>query len=108
MVRDPPRAPLVAGVAISLADSGGPIEVAKESVASLRSATLPPSQEELLASVAWICRRWLSRKQNPRPIQPTAAGRKALGFRIPITSRLSDLHSVRGMPYNRHANPLSA
>ena len=41
------RAPLVAGVAISLADPGGPIEVAKESVASLRSATLPPSQEEL-------------------------------------------------------------
>ena len=30
------RAPLVAGVAISLADPGGPIEVAKESVASLR------------------------------------------------------------------------
>jgi hypothetical protein len=29
------RAPLVAGVAISLADPGGPIEVAKESVASL-------------------------------------------------------------------------
>ena len=46
------RAPLVAGVAISLADPGGPIEVAKEYVASLRSATLPPSQEELLAAVA--------------------------------------------------------
>ena len=39
------RAPLVAGVAISLADPGGPIEVAKETMASLRSATLPPSQE---------------------------------------------------------------
>ena len=45
------RAPLVAGVAISLADPGGPIEVAKETMASLRSATLPPSQEELLAAV---------------------------------------------------------
>jgi hypothetical protein len=43
------RAPLVAGIAISLADPGGPIEVAKETMASLRSATLPPSQEELLA-----------------------------------------------------------
>ena len=41
------RAPLVAGVAISLADPGGPIEVAKETMASLRAATLPPSQEEL-------------------------------------------------------------
>ena len=39
------RAPLVAGVAISLADPGGPIEMAKETVASLRSATLPPTQE---------------------------------------------------------------
>ena len=46
------RAPLVAGVAISLADPGGPIELAKETMASLRSATLPPSQEELLAPVA--------------------------------------------------------
>ena len=46
------RAPLVAGVAISLADPGGPIEMAKETMATLRSATLPPSQEELLAAVA--------------------------------------------------------
>ena len=38
------RAPLVAGVAISLADPGGPIEVAKETVASLRSATVPPAE----------------------------------------------------------------
>ena len=46
------RGPLVAGVVISIADPGGPIEVAKESMASLRAATLPPSQEELLAAVA--------------------------------------------------------
>jgi hypothetical protein len=31
--------------------SGGPIELAKETMASLRSATLPPSQEELLDQV---------------------------------------------------------
>jgi hypothetical protein len=41
------RAPIVAGVAISLADPGGPIELAKETAATLRSATLPPSQEVL-------------------------------------------------------------
>jgi len=46
------RAPLVAGFAISIADPGGPIELTKETMASMRSATLPPSQEELLASVA--------------------------------------------------------
>ena len=59
------RAPLVAGVAISLADPGGPIEVAKESVATLRSATLPPSQEELLAAVALDVQALAQRRQNP-------------------------------------------
>ena len=59
------RAPLVAGVAISLADPGGPIEVAKESVASLRSATLPPSQEELLASVALDVQALAQQRKNP-------------------------------------------
>jgi hypothetical protein len=59
------RAPLVAGVAISLADPGGPIEVAKETIATLRSATLPPSQEELLASVALDIQAMTQHKQNP-------------------------------------------
>ena len=59
------RAPLVAGVAISLADPGGPIEVAKESVATLRSATLPPSQEELLAAVALDVQALAQQRQNP-------------------------------------------
>jgi transcription antitermination factor NusG len=59
------RAPLVAGVAISLADPGGPIELAKETMATLRSATLPPSQEELLASVALDVQAMTQHKQNP-------------------------------------------
>src|SRR5215207_6149422 len=59
------RAPLVAGVAISLADPGGPIEVAKETMASLRSATLPPSQEELLAAVALEVQALTQQRQNP-------------------------------------------
>jgi hypothetical protein len=59
------RAPLVAGVAISLADPGGPIELAKETMASLRSATLPPSQEELLAAVALDVQAMTQHKQNP-------------------------------------------
>jgi hypothetical protein len=59
------RAPLVAGVAISLADPGGPIEVAKETMATLRSATLPPSQEELLASVALDVQALAQQKHNP-------------------------------------------
>jgi hypothetical protein len=59
------RAPLVAGLAISLADPGGPIEVAKETMASLRSATLPPSQEELLAGVALDVQALAQHRQNP-------------------------------------------
>jgi hypothetical protein len=59
------RAPLVAGLAVSLADPGGPIELAKETMASLRSATLPPSQEELLASVALDVQALAQQKQNP-------------------------------------------
>jgi hypothetical protein len=59
------RGPLVAGLAISLADPGGPIEVAKETMASLRSATLPPSQEELLASVALDVQALAQHRQNP-------------------------------------------
>ena len=59
------RAPLVAGVTISLADPGGPIEVAKETMATLRSATLPPSQEELLAAVALDVQALAQQKKNP-------------------------------------------
>jgi translation elongation factor EF-G len=59
------RAPLVAGVAISLADPGGPIELAKETMATLRSATLPPSQEELLAAVSLDVQAITHHKQNP-------------------------------------------
>jgi len=59
------RAPLVAGFAISIADPGGPIELTKETMASMRSATLPPSQEELLASVALDVQAMVQQKQNP-------------------------------------------
>jgi transcription antitermination factor NusG len=59
------RAPLVAGFAISIADPGGPIELTKETMASLRSATLPPSQEELLVSVALDVQAMAQHKQNP-------------------------------------------
>ena len=59
------RAPLVAGMAISLADPGGPIEMAKETMATLRSATRPPSQEELLAAVALDIQALSQHRQNP-------------------------------------------
>ena len=46
------RAPLVAGLAISLADPGGPIEVTKETLAALKAARNPPSDDELLVAVS--------------------------------------------------------
>ena len=59
------RAPLVAGLAISLADPGGPIEAAKESMATLKNATNPPSREQLLADVALEIQAMTQQKQNP-------------------------------------------
>lgn len=59
------RAPLVAGMAISLADPGGPIEMAKETMATIRSATNPPSREQLLAEVALDIQSMTQQKQNP-------------------------------------------
>jgi hypothetical protein len=59
------RAPLVAGMAISLADPGGPIELAKETTASLKTATNPPSREQLLAEVALDIQSMAQQRQNP-------------------------------------------
>ena len=59
------RAPFVAGMAISLADPGGPVEATKEGMAMLKSATSPPSREQLLAEVALEIQARTQRKQNP-------------------------------------------
>ena len=68
------RAPLVAGMAITIADPGGPIEVSKEMMATLRAATVPPSQEELLAAVALDIQAMVQQKENPaRNFKPTSA-----------------------------------
>jgi hypothetical protein len=59
------RAPLVAGLAVSLADPGGPIEAAKESMATLKNATNPPSREQLLSDVALDIQGMGQARQNP-------------------------------------------
>lgn len=59
------RAPFVAGVAISLADPGGPIEMAKETMATIKSATNPPTHEQLLTEVALEIQGMTQQKQNP-------------------------------------------
>ena len=76
------RAPMVAGMAITIADPGGPIEISKEGMAMLRSATVPPSQEELLAAVALDIAAMTQQKQNPlkgfKPEDPSTAGQAVL------------------------------
>ena len=59
------RAPFVAGTAITLADPGGPIEAAKETMATLRAATNPPSREQLLSEVALDVQAMTQQRQNP-------------------------------------------
>ena len=59
------RAPFVAGMAITLADPGGPIEAAKETMGTLKAATSPPSREELLADVALDIQALTQARTNP-------------------------------------------
>jgi hypothetical protein len=59
------RAPFVAGLAISLADPGGPFEAAKETMATMKSATNPPTREQLLAEVALEVQAMAQEKQHP-------------------------------------------
>jgi hypothetical protein len=72
------RAPFVAGMAISLADPGGPIELAKETMATVKSATSPPSREQLLAEIALDIQAMTQQRQNPlrdyRPNKGVQAG----------------------------------
>jgi hypothetical protein len=72
------RAPFVAGMAITLADPGGPIEATKETVATLKSATNPPSREQLLTEVALEIQAMTQQKQSPlKGYRPTADGAPA-------------------------------
>jgi hypothetical protein len=85
------RAPMVAGMAITLADPGGPIEISKEGMATLRAATVPPSQQELLAAVALDIQAMVQQKQNPaRDFKPTSAATAG-------TEILDELRAVDGI-----------
>lgn len=85
------RAPLVAGLAISLADKGGPIEAAKESMAALKSATNPPTREQLLTDVALDIQSQTQQRHNPlsgfRPTAGSPPGDQVL-------AELHDVHSI--------------
>jgi hypothetical protein len=66
------RAPFVAGMAITLADPGGPIEAAKETAATLKTATNPPTREQLLTEVALDIQAMVQQHHNPlKSFKPT-------------------------------------
>jgi hypothetical protein len=86
------RAPLVAGMAISLADPGGPFEMAKETMATVKSATNPPSREQLLTEVALEIQGMTQQKQNPLSGYKLDKSAGAPGQQI-----LDELRSVQGI-----------
>jgi hypothetical protein len=58
------RSPLVAGMAVSLADPGGPIELTKEGMAALRAVGAPPGDEELLVAISQDALAHAQRREN--------------------------------------------
>jgi hypothetical protein len=76
------RAPTVAGMAISLADPGGPIELSKETMATLRGIGSPPTQDELLLAVSQDVMAMGQRRENPmsgyKIEDPSQAGAQVL------------------------------
>jgi hypothetical protein len=76
------RAPFVAGMAITIADPGGPIELTKETVATLKATSSPPTQDELLVSVSQDVLAMVNQKQNPltdfKPDSSSLAGKLIL------------------------------
>ena len=59
------RAPLVAGMGVSLADIGGPIEMSKESMAAMKTAVTPTEEQGLLVDLSAGLKVVLEEKQNP-------------------------------------------
>lgn len=76
------RAPFVAGFALSIADPGGPIELAHETMATLKAATAPPSREQLLLEVSADLSAMVNEKKNPlsgfKPDNSALAGKLIL------------------------------
>ncbi len=70
------RAPLVAGLAVSFADPGGPIEITKETMAAQRDLAAPPGDQELLIAVsqdAMANRKEVSRLKDDLGLQAATA-----------------------------------
>ena len=85
------RAPFVAGLAVSLSDPGGPIEAGKESMATIRGATNPPSREELLTDVALDVQAMTQQREHP------LKGYRPAGGGDPRDALLEELRETRAV-----------
>ena len=94
------RAPFVAGLAISLADPGGPIEAAKESMATLKSATNPSSREQLVTEVALDIQAEVQQKRNPlKGYRPSLPGTAPSGEQVLVElSAVQAIVAARATP----------
>jgi hypothetical protein len=98
------RAPIVAGMAITLADPGGPIEVVKETSAVLRFATGSSSEQrdDLVGEVARDLRAHTEQRKNPaRDFKPRGAmaGKEILDE----ISRANEIVSAKATPEEAEA-----
>ena len=96
------RAPFIAGLAITLADPGGPIEAAKESMASVKSATNPPTREQLITEVALDIQAQVQQHHNP------AKGFKPTGSKAPGEEVLDELREVHALVASKASAPEAA
>lgn len=84
------RAPLVAGMAVALADPGDDDETSKETLAALDIAANPPGTEQLLTEVAREVRAMRERRQSPLGGYRPAPGAGSAGEQV-----LDELRGVR-------------
>lgn len=94
------RAPFVAGLAISLADPGGPIEAAKESMATVKSATNPSSREQLVTEVVLDIQAEVQQKRNPlKGYRPSSEGTAPSGEQVLVElSAVQTIVAARATP----------
>ena len=84
------RAPLLVGLAVSLADPGGPIELSKETMAAIRSAAAPPSDDELLINVSQDVGAQVANHENPAK----ALGLKGSSARQQVVDDLKEVERI--------------
>lgn len=92
------RAPFVAGMAIMIADPGGPIEIAKESFATLKAASAPSSQQELVIAVSQDIQSMAHEKQNPMGDFKPESSALAAKYVLDELTAVNDVVSAKATP----------